>query len=220
MSELVPIMRRVRVRSRSRSRGRSGSRGPRPRSRTPAGRAPSQPRRRKKNRGPAAESSGSVGCVRLRNAEIFLEVKSGDDGGIATSVKINPDSNLGYGHLRKLAEIYDQIKWHSLKFEWVPAVGTTEGGIVVVGLDWDSKIASSDLTIAKVSGLAPNFTTALYKTSALTANVARFSFVNWFQMHAGTTVATLCVAGTGPAKKTVGYIRAHYDVSLQGPRLS
>lgn len=215
-------MRRVRIRSRSRSNGRGRSRA---RSKTPGPRATSQtsqPRRRKKKRAMAtpAESIGSIGCVRLRNAEIFLEVKSGSDGKINTSQAVNPNSSSGYGHLRKLAEIYDQIKWHSLSFEWVPAVGTTEGGLVVAGLDWDAKIDAANLTIAQVSGLSPNFTTPLYQRSTMVANVARFSYVNWFQLHNSVVLATICVAGNGPKDKTVGYIRVHYDVSLQGPRLA
>lgn len=62
-----------------------------------------------------------------------------------------PDS---FSYLKGLFKSFDRVKWVAMKFHYKPAVGTTYGGLISLGMDWDYN--QTDLSRDKISGFTPN----------------------------------------------------------------
>lgn len=164
---------------------------------------------------------GSLGSVtKVTHSTIIAEIKTGTDGKISTSFAVDPTvATWTDGHLTALMKVYEQLRWNKITLEYIPCVGTTEGGFVCIGIDWDSKVPSS-IDIPHVSACEPNLTTPPYIKTTMGTGAAKHQFQKWLQPWTGDKIATVLVAGSCKASTTVGYIRVHYTCELQGMRLA
>lgn len=130
---------------------------------------------------------------------------------------------MGCGHLKALSVVYERMKWHSAAVEFVGAVGSTVGGVVIMGIDYDNDTAKA-ITLPAVAALNPNVQTAAYKNARMAIPLARMQPQKWVSTesaHIGEGFAGRVIffaSASGQKGKTLGYIRLHYDVSLAGPR--
>lgn len=161
-----------------------------------------------------------MGEASIKKKEVILEVKADAAGTIKISQEIDPEK-MGAGYLASMVKMFDQLRWESLSFEWVPCVGTTEGGTVFMGIDWDSSQPDKkDLTMNRVSACTPTTSTPLYRARTLNISAQRHQYQKWLRPHVdGQSLGLLLLFGSGPVNKTLGYIMADYHVLFQGTRL-
>lgn len=117
--------------------------------------------RRRRNRG--GRQSGNVnvntGDVIITKAELIQTVKLDANKTLYKShIDIVPDS---FPFLKNFFSSFDRIKFQSLKFYWKPFVGTTYGGALGMGVDWDWALSDADRS--KISSLSPNVSQALWE---------------------------------------------------------
>lgn len=149
-------------------------------------------------------------------------MKIPDSGDFAGIYGIDPSTTTHEaGVLQAFSKLFDQVQWKRLTFEWVPTVGTTEGGNVIFGVDWDANVTKPDKA-AKVAALTPNKVLAAYSSGTMAVNARQYQPQRWLRMHSSdgdADLAWLSVYATGPHGKQLGFIRIHYDVRFQGTRL-
>lgn len=122
--------------------------------------ASAAPRRRKKRKSRSSNSIGEQGTVTLQRRELLGTVKVASNATSATGhFDILPDS---FSLLKTIAASFDRIQWKRLNVYYKPAVGSTVGGLVTVGMDWDWS-TSDNVNRAKISGLTPSFTCAVWQ---------------------------------------------------------
>lgn len=131
-----------------------------------------------------------------------------------------------FSFLANVANSFEQLRWDSLQFFYKPAVGTTYGGLVSFGVDWD--FSSSDLSRDKISGFTPNQTCAAWQDTEknpMVCPVGRLRNVPWYLPNSKTAGFELkgpgklmyAVNGTSPTTDfTVGELWARYRVTMQG----
>lgn len=138
-------------------------------------------------------------------------------------IDIVPDS---FSFLKGLFKNFDRIQWKTLRFYYKPAVGTTYGGMVAVGMDWD--FASSDVERKLISAFTPNFATAAWtdtqnRPMSLPAN--RLQSRTWYTPSAsgnnwpdkGPGKLHWAIEGTAEAGgKLLGELWAEYSVVMMG----
>lgn len=91
-------------------------------------------RRRGNNLGPSPKI-GNGGQITITRCELFqpVVVKANADNGFAGyTCPIIPGTTYML-FLGKLAACYTRIRWESMQFDWRPAVGTTQSGIITYG---------------------------------------------------------------------------------------
>lgn len=203
--------------SRNRSRSRSRRRGPRQRSRS-RGR-PSQPTTSRQR--PKRSNALVDGTAELRKSELFVTVKTNADGTFATARLIDPTSDDSEAKILKgFANIFDQISWKSLSFEWVPTVGYDIAGNIFIGVDWDAQVTKpADATI--VAAMEPNIMAGLHQPIRMTVPARKYQPQNWLRMHRtgqDTELAKLAIFASGPKDTALGFVKIHYDIRFQGTR--
>nr|WKV33635.1 MAG: RNA-dependent RNA polymerase [Riboviria sp.] len=196
-------------RPRSRSRRRSASRN-RPR---PSRVAPST----------SSGSSGGAGDCTISFSEILATISFTDaETQHSQSIEMRPGgSNNKATHLANLGKLYERMQWHSLTIEYTGTVGTTEGGTIMMGYDYDHDVPVT-VDIASVGVMQPNVTCAAWDKSRIVIPVQRLAPQKWMSTEKDAEAPTgqLCLFAVGAnlKGKTVGYLRAHYRVSFAGPR--
>lgn len=103
-------------------------------------------RRRARGSGVAASLDGSMTIMR---EEFVAAIKVSDTAGV---IKLIPQS---FSWLKNIAKAYERLTWLSAKVYYKPAVGTNQDGLVVYGVDWNSKPPSEDPTREQVQALTP-----------------------------------------------------------------
>lgn len=186
------------------------------------------PRRRRRARRSGAAANGpsnSGGEIALSMTELLgivkLDAGKTEQGFTFPMTPGKMASSSGASHLRALSKIYERIMWNSVRFEYVGAVGTTAGGVVVLGYDYDSEPTPTDLTLQKVVGYSPNTQTSVWDKAMLTVNVAKFSEQRWMSTQSTSTAdigSLVCYATGATAGATLGYMRVSYAVRLAGPK--
>lgn len=192
-------------------------------------RAAAPPRRAKskKRMAPAVPkatvSTGSIGmgALTVKHSEVFVNVITGDDGSFAKRISFKPgaDGN-GAGYLEAQCKLHERIRWQSLVLEYFGAVGTTEAGILVLGVDWLDSQKTIDLS--HVVALSPNKQCAIWDKMTLSVPMAKMQAQPWLNIDnsAEATFGALCIFINGAKPKSnVGYIRIKYSVLLAGTRL-
>lgn len=195
----------------------------------PAVMVAAQPRRAKpgKRRAPAvpkatvSSSSNGMGSLTVKHAEVLVNIVIGDDGTFAKKIGFKPGSNGNEaGYLFAQCQLHERIRWQSLVVEYIGAVGTTEAGVLVLGVDWLDSQATIDLK--HVVALSPSKQCAIWDKMTMPVPMARMQAQPWLNIDSATeaTFGALCVYINGAKPKAnVGYIRVKYSVLLAGTRL-
>lgn len=129
-----------------------------------------------------------------------------------------------FSFLKSLFKSFDRVKWHKLNLYYKPAVGTTYGGLVSLGMDWD--FASRDVSRSTMSGFTPNASFAAWsdtEKSPMVLPANRLQSRAWYTPNNGEYVDKgpgkihWAVKGdSGATSKTFGEVWATYTVSLMG----
>lgn len=116
-------------------------------------------RKRKRRRAQTVSAAGGDGVIHLSRCELLETLSVSRNTRSATGHVDLVPSSLGF--LKGVSKVFDRIRWNSLQVYYKPAVGTTFGGLVSVGMDWD--FATSDVDREKISGFTPSMTMAAWK---------------------------------------------------------
>lgn len=89
---------------------------------------------------PVAKARSSMrlkpGTIRVTESERIGTI-SGSTTLAITSIDINPGLSSAFPWLNQLANIYDEYKFHKLKFRYKPIVSTSNGGNIIMAFDYD-----------------------------------------------------------------------------------
>lgn len=179
-------------------------------------------RKRRARRRRARGTTGEDGIIHLQRVEICASVVLKANSSTGTgNFDIVPDS---FAFLKSLSRSFERLRWNTLEFYYKPAVGTTWGGLVSMGVDWDSK--GEDWTRLKISSLTPNQSCAAWsdtQTRPLRLASSRIQGRLWYTPHTGDAVdkgpgrVAWAIDGTqSTSQTTVGEIWARYSVTLAG----
>lgn len=210
MSRIESALQRLTVTPQQR-RGRSKSR------------SRSRSRRRNEQMGRAPTGSSSV-VIDLKTEEVLCTLTMG--AGLTEHsyhVSLRPGgTNNSAGHLGALAKLYERMKWHSVTVHYIGSVGSTVGGTVAVGIDYDTDI-TKPLTLAQVAAMQPNRQVSAFKNVSFTVPIKRMEPQRWMSTENDTEAPhpQVCIHASGGdlAGKGYGYIRIAYHVSFAGFKL-
>lgn len=186
---------------------------------------PAPPKKKRKNKKKADRSGGlQDGVMTLSRSELVATIEIAANGSTAgKSFPIIPDT---FSFLKGIGASFDRVRWNSIKFYYKPAVGTTFGGLVSMGVDWDNSPTTIDRS--KVSSMTPNMTCAAWhdgEKTPLVLPASRLQSRSWYVPNA--TDAKLIDKGPGAlvvaasvSKQTtqvaIGEVWVHYSVTMQG----
>lgn len=176
---------------------------------------------------------GNGGQITLTRSELFatVTVESGQDFKGLTNL-VSPSTNI-MTFLYRLAKCYTRIRWNNLSFEWKPAVGTSQAGIITYGLRLmdDRANAKEPTSRAEVSALYPVNDHPVWQRAVLPVNKELLMSRKWYATPAtdnfsGDAVdlapGSLVVGCQAPATTTsnlfVGEFWVSYSVTLDGNR--
>lgn len=101
---------------------------------------------KQRKRGVAQED----GSMTVSREELLVAV-TGNGTEVSGSIDLKPDS---FSWLKNVANSFERITWHQCQIYWKPAVGTSVNGLVVYGVDWNSKTPAT-LTRAIIQAMTP-----------------------------------------------------------------
>lgn len=121
----------------------------------------SKKKKKKKKRGKKKQAmsvNSNDGSVTMSRKELLSTVKMPANATEATGhIDLVPDS---FAFLKTVFSSFDRVRWTRIGIHYKPAVGTSYGGLVSFGMDWDFQ--SADVNRAKISGFTPNATIAAW----------------------------------------------------------
>lgn len=203
-------IKKLQVQGQQPRRGRSASRRRRP------NQSRSRSRKRGQSRGPPNNRANEA---IVSGKEKLCDVKLTASGTFAGKVMLSPkDDSWQGGRAKAMADLFEEMQWMHCVLEWVPNVGTTEGGNVCIGIDWDAKPPDT-IDSAHVMTCTPSCMTPLYQRKSLSLNVARYQYQKWLRVHSGQPISAVLIYATGPAGKVAGSILVDYSIKFQGGRL-
>lgn len=169
--------------------------------------------------GSSAGGSSREGLTfNITHSEILFLVDTGDDGSLKTYVDLRPaGTRNAAGYLKAQASLHERMRWNSLTLEFVGAVGTTVGGVVIMGIDWTSSV--TEPTLEKVVALTPNKQCAVWDKMKLAVPMKSMQAQKWLSLRSDSEAdhGQLCIFVQGaPKSQSVGYIRMTYSVSMAG----
>lgn len=189
---------------------------------------PKKTRKRKPRRRVANTSIGTLGEVQLSRRELVDTIKLGANSGTASgAINLRPDA---FHFLKGIAKSFDRFKWLKMNFFYKPAVGTTYGGLISIGIDWDS--AAGVQSRADISSLTPNRSFAAWndtERSSLVLPPQRLQSRMWYVPHRETAddidrqpgILKWAADGESSANgKTLGEIWVEYSVMMAGTNAS
>lgn len=190
----------------------------------PAGqsKAPKNKPRRKRKRKAAALTQTDPGGMLISRKELVMEVKlAANAADTYSKFDIRPDS---FSFLKGISKSFERFRFNKCRIYWKPAVGTTYGGMVAIGMDWDFSDSASQ-TRADITSYTPSQAFAVWSDTESTPMVLppnRLQTRAWY-LTSGTTfdggVGRLKLAASGeavPAGKTLGEIWVDYSVQFSG----
>lgn len=212
----VPVANSNRVAGRRRNRRRRAPRA------LPALPQPPQPRRNRRRRRRGNSSAAfnvTEGELRLSKSELYATVTTDAKGAASGSKHLHPDhiSLLG-----SLATRFERLRWLGAKISWRPAVGTTQGGLITYGIDWD--LTKGATTREKIAVYSPSATNAIWAdTSSRPMVLAAHKLQTrpWYTPYAGDNnldkePGLLVYAASGPSNTVLGEFWIEYQVILSG----
>lgn len=179
-------------------------------------------RRARRGRATLAREVENEGTIVLTRSELLTTVTLAANNTESLShYEINP-ATLSF--LKGVANAFERSKWHVLEFWYKPAVGTTYGGLVVFGVDWD--FSGTAKSRADIAAYTPSYSCAAWsdsQTRPMRLPAGRLQSRMWFQHRASALVdkgpCRLWVGVSGQntsSNTTVGEIWVRYRVELMG----
>lgn len=178
--------------------------------------------KRRKRKGKGLEPS--EGSVRIVRTEFLATIKVASGASTASGhVDLVPDS---FSYLANLAKSFEKSCWNDVEIFYKPAVGTTVGGLLTVGMDWD--FVGEDVARNKLTGYTPNFTTAVWGDSQNRAmrlprdklqNLKWYlhnSKVNTYQLRGPGKIHWAVDASIASTAVTLGELHIRYSITLAG----
>lgn len=181
--------------------------------------------RRRRNRGGRAGGNINVatGDVIITKAELVTTVKlDANKSTVKGHIDIIPES---FPFLKNFFSSFDRVKFQSLKFYWKPFVGTTYGGALAMGVDWDWALSDADRS--KISALSPTVSLALWEDGErrypLTLPKNRLQSRAWYMPRASDwqdkgpgKILYTADGSSSSSSVTLGDIWVKYTVVLSG----
>lgn len=215
----------TRGRSRSRGRGRGRNRS-RSRSRaTPAAYGPGQS-------SSSGAMGGTMGLTTLRARELVYTVKvKANTTSVPIAFSLSPSELKGHAHvcpqLSRLAQLYEQFRFLTVRVEWEPLVGTTSAGGYILGVQPTDSRGPQDITGASyVAALQPNTQAQNYVRTALNVPKSFLKALNWYAIGNKDSAAELsncpgfisgwCDVTSSAAEQVVARIWMTYEVEFRG----
>lgn len=113
--------------------------------------------KRKRLRKPRNSGSGEIV---VRRKELLSDFKTTSEGGdILKKFPLIPGQMTW---LKTLSKAFEKYQWLSMKLMWKPAVGTTVGGLVTLGMRWD-ETHQNPTNRTDIVALTPNRTHAVWE---------------------------------------------------------
>lgn len=130
-----------------------------------------------------------------------------------------------FGFLKSVFASFERIKWLSAHVVYKPAVGTTIGGLITFGADWDATIEKS-YDRKKIGAYSPTHTCAIWCDTGASPMVLppqKLAGRLWYTPRSTEETdkgpCTIVALASGPANDTVvGEIWITYNVILSGTR--
>lgn len=175
--------------------------------------APRRRRRRARNN----QRIPTEGSMTLTKDEIAISVKADGQGKASGYIDLVPKS---FPLLNNVYKAFERVKWERLHFYWRPAVGTTEGGLLTYGIDWDWSDPVSDRV--KVASYTPSCSHAIWsdRSPAMIVPASKLQSRAWYTPSVGDNVdkgpGRLVYSAVGPANKDLGEIWVSYTLLLAG----
>lgn len=133
--------------------------------------------------------------------------------------------NSGISRLDSFANLFELYRINSARIYYKTATGTTQSGMLHVGVDYDSKEIPT--TVAGVAVLYPSFTIPIWSESSLSVQPDRANRAKWMftfaggqshqDMGVGFAVLSGLAASPGAIELVPGEIWIDYDITYSGP---
>jgi hypothetical protein len=171
---------------------------------------------------------GSDGRVRVRHREFVADVP-GSVAYAISSYSVNPGQATTFPWLNAIARCYETYVFHSLRFEYMPAVGTSVSGVVTLAVDYDAADPgpSSKVELLQMHGAVRgspwDYTTLVCDKPDLNKLPQHFTRKAQWVAGAGDIktydVGNLFVSTMGMlSAATVGELYVTYDIELRTPQ--
>lgn len=180
-----------------------------------------RPRRSRGSSGVPA-SMGSEGAITLSRRELFSSITVA--AGVAADVLPMVPSKAAFPWLANLTSAFERIVWHSMRFEWIPMVGTQTGGSIIFGVDWSYSLVKAKANRASIASLTPLVDTPLWQRAVMALNQGQLQSRKFYSLVSSDTYDNspgqiVFAAGTDTStSSTVGELWVTYRVSLSGTR--
>lgn len=159
------------------------------------------------------------GSIRIRRKEFLGQVKGNTTGTASSYYSLSPTS---FPWLKNLAKSFDRYKWHSCVIYWKPAVATTQAGIFIMGLDWDSQTTAT-LDMEWVAALTPVSEVPVWQMCQLVAPPSKLMTRKEYFITGDTkadqvdlTPGYLAWSVSSKLDDVVGHLWVEYDMTLFG----
>lgn len=176
-----------------------------------------RPRRKRQSR-----SAISGGEIVLRRKELIVAVsapKAASDTMIA--VKLRP-SEMTW--LKTVAKAFEKYQWMGVKVFWKPAVGTTVGGLVSLGMRWE-ETATPPSKRTEIVALTPNRTHAVWEdgeSKPLVIPADKLQTRKWYIQGAdgsdGSPGQVEIGVSTSEVNKLLGEVWVEYSIRMAGTK--
>lgn len=179
--------------------------------------------RKKKNKPSVGLRVTQPGDIAISRQEMVQTIKlaSGKTEG-GGHVDLAPES---FTFLKSLFRSFDRVKWTRMAFYYKPAVGTTYGGLVSIGVDWD--YGQADTTDrAQISAYTPNASFAAWsdtQKSPMVLPAARLMSRTWylprataFQDKGPGKIHWAASGSSETGETTLGELWVDYSVIMSG----
>lgn len=161
---------------------------------------------------PSFASSG--GGMRVKHREFFGTVsRNAQQDVVPRKFCFDEESSKSMPpQLAALAKVYDRYILHSVILHYIPAVGSTEAGILTISIDWDSK--DTEPTLSKAKAMWPQMTMPVWQPCNLPLPVAKLQDKKqMYTTDSPFSVQTAIAKGTA---KTYGELHITYDITFYG----
>lgn len=181
--------------------------------------------KRKRRAGNKPAMGGGDGVIHLSRDELV------------TTIKVTKNTTSSTGHfdlvpssfsfLKGIAKSFDRLVWNKIHIFYKPAVGSTFGGLVTYGVDWDF-VTTNDIGRERISSLTPSATLAAWsdnQTKPLVLQPAKIQSRRFFSPNATTEdnsnkgpgkIHWATSVSAQAADTIVGELWVSYSVTMQG----
>lgn len=177
-------------------------------------------RNKRKRTGLSGNLSNEDSQMRISRVEMVSNLTTTEKGVLVGHIDVLPSS---FSFLKTLGSMFDRVRWERMSFHYKPAVGSTVGGLVSLGMDWDFN--GGDVAREKISGYSPNTTFAVWndtEKNPLILPSGKLMSRNWYtpNYQSATFIdrgpGKLHYAVSGPKSTVVGEIWVSYTVTMAG----